>query len=450
MQLSQGSDTVSEGSPDGAQNSGIPVPETEVASRPVEDSKENGEGRTDGSPDESPDGSSDGAQGGAQGGAQPLDDAGPGTESTMQSSDSSGTNDAGASQNGIPGASQNGQQDTAQNGVQPPDASNSETEAVVVTPPSLLPESATYEAQNGAQDGASGGDTGVAHAQESPNPGTMASPTPPTSPTPPSILEPEQPIAEDDPIVLTIKGNGVRSETHWTLADLMSLPEGYREIVYSTTNNWPSFGHTVGHGISLPYLLRQAGITDAAASIKFTATDGYYFSVTYNQVFGTQYAYAVHEPGGSSGRSAVVPMVSWEWGDVGRVRQENLRVFFGQNGPNEVNSAAFVSNLSVIEVSTAALGTWAPLGATVPDGSIVAAGTEVGFLHDNMDSVRIYYTLDGSVPTYDSAVYNPSASHFQPQLTVPFVLTENVTIRAFAAGLGRDASAVVSFSYIIE
>ena len=279
-----------------------------------------------------------------------------------------------------------------------------------------------------------------------PEPGTSEPPSnePQTSNSPTPLP------TDDEQVVLTIRGDGVSGETTFTLRQLQDMQAGYREYSYSTTNNWPSYGHTEAHGISLPYLLQQAGILSDANSIKFSASDGYYFDVTYNQVFGTKYAFANHGPSGSSGASAVEPIIAWEFGDIGKVREENLRVFVGQSGPQEVNTSAFVSNLFLIEVSTAPRGAWMAPGVSIEDGSAVQPGAELSLMHDDMDNVRIYYTLDGSEPDYDSPVYNRSASHFQPDLIVPLVLTESVTVKAFAAGFGRDASQVATFSYTVN
>jgi len=279
--------------------------------------------------------------------------------------------------------------------------------------------------------------------------------TPPASPdisqpAGPDSAAPTPSPADNGPIILTISGDAVDHETTWTLSRLQALRDGYHEITYSTTNNWPSFGLMEAHGVSIPYLLRQAGIKDNAASIKFLSTDGFHTTLTRDQVLGTLLTYADHSASGSSGASAVEPVVAWAWGDKGKLRPENIRPFFGQSGPWEVNTAAFVKDLCAIEVSAAPAGAWDTPGASIADGSTVSAETELELSHGNMDSVRIYYTTDGSEPDYNSPVYNPSASYFQPQLVKPLVLTESVTIKAFAAGLGRERSAVVSIAIAVE
>jgi len=289
--------------------------------------------------------------------------------------------------------------------------------------------------------------TGTAKPQQTTFP--SAETTPPPSPSPSATTSAASPAPSDDPVILTISGSGVSAETTWTLGQLQALTDGYREYTYSTTNNWPAFGHMTAHGVSLQYLLKQAGMQSGASSFKFTSTDGYYAIVTYDQIFGRRYSYADHSANGSGGASEVVPVIAWEWGDDTQANPENIRPFFGQSGPMEVNSASFVKDLCKIEVSTASAGTWAVPGCTIADGSVVPIGTQLELTHDSMDSIRIYYTLDGSEPDYSSPVYNRSTSYFQPQLIQPLTLTGSVTVKAFAAGFGKDRSPVVTINITV-
>ena len=87
---------------------------------------------------------------------------------------------------------------------------------------------------------------------------------------------------------------------------------------------------------------------DDASSFRLLATDGYYVMVTYDQVFGSLYSFANHSHAGSSDAVAVEPVIAWISGDVGNTRPSNLRSFFGQSGPREVNNAFFVRNLHKI------------------------------------------------------------------------------------------------------
>ena len=304
--------------------------------------------------------------------------------------------------------------------------------------PGDTPETAQPDTPEGSREGTQHNTTESSAPSGEPYP--SGEPSPSGTPSP----------SGDGTVILTICGDGVAHETAWTLEQLQSMREGYREYTYSTTNNWPTFGYAAAHGISLPYLLEKAEVTDNWRSIKLIAADGYFAVVTLEQIMGIRYAYAEHTREGSSGVSRVEPVLAWEWGEDGGVREENLRFFIGQSGPMEVNTSALVRDIDRIEVMTRNPGVWAAPEASIADGSAVEFGTELRLLHDDMDSIRIYYTLDGSEPGFDSLVYNRSASYFQPHLIAPVFLAESVTIKAFAAGVGKDPSPVATFNYTVS
>ena len=282
--------------------------------------------------------------------------------------------------------------------------------------------------------------------------------------------------ASDGPIILKIYGDGVYGDTSWTLGDLKAEPGSYREFTYSTVNNWPSFGAMDAMGVSLYDVLKTAGLNGKAESFIFKSTDGYYATLTYDQVFGEQYSYTEQTFAGyvasfAGGVSAddtgggaayrIEPILAWAWGDAGKARDENLRPFFGQAGPWDVNTSAFVKNLCEIEVSSEPAGVWeAPSIAVTkidaaddgfnPETGAADGGALLEFAHDDMDNIRIYYTLDGGEPDYDSPVYNKSTSYFQPQLIQPLYIIENTTIKAFAAGIGKERSRTVSYLFTID
>ena len=281
-----------------------------------------------------------------------------------------------------------------------------------------------------------------------------APPAPPVeAESPPEEEEAGPPPAEPDPVpegtVLTIYGDGVDGQTNWTLEELQAMEDGYREEVFSTTNNWPSFSHMTGHGISMRYLLEQAGIRDNAALMIFIAPDGYQAHITKGQIYETRYAFATHSAEQSGDPVEVEPIIAWALGEDEAV-PENLRPMFGQLGPYDVNTAASVKNLYRIEVSTWDPGSWPKPEASEPAGSTVAAGTPLELTHTSMDNIKLYYTTDGSDPDYFSEVYNRSSSYFQPELIVPFTISESVTIKVFAGGLGKADSETVMLSYEVN
>jgi len=71
-------------------------------------------------------------------------------------------------------------------------------------------------------------------------------------------------------------------------------------------------------------------------------------------------------------------------------------------------------------------------------------------LYFNSYNVKIYYTLDGTVPDCNSLIYNPSTSYFQPELTLPITIDNTVTIKAIAIGYGKENSDVSTFQFTVK
>jgi hypothetical protein len=98
---------------------------------------------------------------------------------------------------------------------------------------------------------------------------------------------------------------------------------------------------------------------------------------------------------------------------------------------------------------TAPPGQWSKVQAE-PASAKVKPGTEIVLSHPEQDLVKIYYTLDGSIPDANSLLYNPSATYFQPDLSKPIPVNKPVTIKAIAVGFGKHDSQVSTFQYDAE
>ena len=262
----------------------------------------------------------------------------------------------------------------------------------------------------------------------------------------PDLTEPEEAPEET---VLIIYGDGVKEQTNWSLDDLKALTDGYRELIYSTTNNWPTYSFMEGNGVSIRYLLEQAGILDSAKTLVFSASDGYRVNITLEQIYETRFAYEVHSAGNSSNPTEIEPIISWKWGSKGDIYEEEIRPIFGQRGPCDVNTSSSVKSLNRIEVITWDAGVWDKPDASIKSGSTVTKGTELELTHPFFDNTGIYYTIDGSEPSYDSLLYNKSTTYFQPELIVPIIIEEDITIKAFAGALGKGDSEIVTFTYTV-
>ena len=57
-----------------------------------------------------------------------------------------------------------------------------------------------------------------------------------------------------------------------------------QQYVYSSINTWPSKSWYVGKGVGLRYLLNEAGIKGNAQQIRFVSRDGYYVTLTVQEL----------------------------------------------------------------------------------------------------------------------------------------------------------------------
>ncbi|MCL1816387.1 MAG: S-layer homology domain-containing protein [Clostridiales bacterium] len=236
---------------------------------------------------------------------------------------------------------------------------------------------------------------------------------------------------------LTIRGDGVEKEIVYTRAELESLKAALEQHAYSLSNNFPTEKTEYAAGLPLLYLLQQAGLKDIAQTITCIATDGYKREFTVQELL---YAPRYYYP--SSGDKKPVPaMVSLQSSASGLSSLEpiELKLIMGQRSPGEQTNPWFVKNLSTIEVSCEKPARWPKVTfnrASGPDG------VTLQLLHENIDSVKIYYTTDGSAPSTQSKMYNISASYYQPQLNQPLLLNKTTVVQAVAIGAGKEDSAI--------
>lgn len=280
----------------------------------------------------------------------------------------------------------------------------------------------------------------------------------------------QQPDPDKD-IVLTITGDGVTNLQEYTQSQLEGMPQ--QQCVYSSINTWPTKSWYVGKGVSLKHLLDEAGIKGSARQIKFVARDGYYMTLTVQELLqDKRYCFPNfksgsgdadgHIPGSSSGAREVEPilaLVSASGTDNPAYMNDTNTplLMLGQRAVTEQTGPLFTKYVNRIEVITNPPGRWAAPTAE-PRGGTVSAGTKVELHSPNDDTDKVYYTTDGSTPTLDSPMFNWIASRWwssrgeeaRAQINCPIELTQDTTIKAVTIGPGKLNSDVVEFIYKIE
>lgn len=247
----------------------------------------------------------------------------------------------------------------------------------------------------------------------------------------------------DADTILSISGDGLARPLYLSLQDLQDMKAAYEEQCFSIVNNYPTRKFTVGKGANLSYLLKQAGIKETARSIQVESSDGYKAVFTREQLLGKRYRYPGLLSGSTANPEGVNAMLAWSYAegkDIAKARDGELRLFIGQQGLNDVNTAVSVQMVSKISVSTGDNGKWEKAAAKLADGQIT-------LYHDAMDQVKLYYTVNGNEPDEHSIIYNPSTSYFQPELIKPIKVSGTGMLKVKVIGYGKSDSEVLSYAY---
>lgn len=271
------------------------------------------------------------------------------------------------------------------------------------------------------------------------------------------VLAGPPPVSAEEATVLTVRGNGVEHQVEFTLSDLQALPQ--KTYTYSGYNHWPSlviFRNMTGP--SLQSILDAAGLKDNATLIRVRPAGGVFVDYSVEQILETPRYYfpdgedtpgdvAVWPPNRSdAGKSPVETIIALNNG--------NGRLMFGQVAWNEPSggNCVLLADLckgGAIEVTTDPLEQWPTPFADIPSGS-VPPGTLITLSNPEgaHDNCMIYYTLDGSEPTYGSNIFNISWPTFRPEdINKPIPIYENVTIKARTIHYGKLDSEVVTYQY---
>ena len=236
----------------------------------------------------------------------------------------------------------------------------------------------------------------------------------------------------------------------FTCAEISMLPQaqaGSGTHIYSSINNWPSSRFYVADGYSVIDILEAAGVYDTAQTVTFLADDGYEVSMTREQLFSQRYYYP-HVGEDGSGAIETPPLIAYRWREgtenINEIRDDRPLFIFGQQTPFEHTNPAFVVGVAEIIVSFEQCEVWPP-ATTFPSPGELGQGETVKLQHTFYGLVKLHYTLDGSIPTTASPLYNIST--YQTELNSPIPVTEPVTIRVLATGYGRRDSEIATFEF---
>lgn len=257
-----------------------------------------------------------------------------------------------------------------------------------------------------------------------------------------------------EPVALTVTGDGVKQMVQFTMSELEALPQ--KTYTYSGYNRWPSLQvYKDMTGPTLKTILDAAGLKDEATLIRLKLAGGAYSDFTREQLLETRYYFP---DGENPGDCVDWPPARTEKGKVPvetilALNMSGGKLVYGQRAPNEPNCCKnqMLEGLFpgvIIEVSTATPERWEAPQADIAPGT-VAPGTQVTLRHGDGTPYHaiVYYTLDGSEPTYGSYVLNVSYPTFQPEMNKPIPINGNVTIKTRTIGMGKLDSEVMTYQY---
>lgn len=244
-------------------------------------------------------------------------------------------------------------------------------------------------------------------------------------------------------------GDGLARESRMLLKEMLELPEAPFDHVYSAINNWPTAKMYAARGVRLSVLLQTAGLKDEAKTITVKGQDDFQWTFTREQLLETP---RYHFPGLLAGEAAlaepVETILAYQYlensSELSEAEPDALCLIIPQTNVHEQTNQAFVKGVREIIVTTEEPGKWPPATVFPKEGKI-SPGDTVKLQHQELGKVKMYYTLDGSTPDENSALYNPST--YQPELNKPIVIDQDNTIKVLVKGFGKYDSDIAEFHF---
>ena len=263
--------------------------------------------------------------------------------------------------------------------------------------------------------------------------------------TPPAV-QPEQLSGEQ---AVVFSGDGLAQESRMLLSEMLELPDARYEHVYSTINNWPTEKVYAARGVRMSVLLREAGLLDEAKLITVKGLNDFSWSFTREELLETpRFYYPGVVTGDAAGAEPAEPILAYQY------REDSFDLNDAQDGPlclivpqaniREQTNIAFVKGVKEIIVSAEDPGKW-PLATVFPEEGNIAPGETIKLQHQDLGKVKMYYTLDGSDPDENSALYNPST--YQPELNKPIAPEGDVVIKVLVKGFGKHDSDIAEYHF---
>ncbi|HQD76208.1 MAG: FN3 associated domain-containing protein [Peptococcaceae bacterium MAG4] len=262
-----------------------------------------------------------------------------------------------------------------------------------------------------------------------------------------------------------ISGDGVTNPLTLTLEQLQAM-EQYQHV-YSVINTWPTKKWYVAEGVKLRTLFDLAGLKENATLVRFLSNDGFEVTLTVQELLKDKRYYFPYLmdnhptdgsiPGSPKDAVEVEPILALRSAEdnndpAAMNDRDSLLLVLGQRVVTEQTNPLFLKYVNRIEVLTTPPEKWDSPKADIDEGE-VPVGTLIRLSAKRNDMDKIYYTTDGSTPTLNSKMFNPSASRWWPlrgdldSVNKPIEINEDTVIKAITIGPGKLNSDVVTFTY---
>ena len=273
-------------------------------------------------------------------------------------------------------------------------------------------------------------------------------------------------VKADSENVINVQLNGetVKSIKESELVQLANN-EGAKKYNYSKYNNMGNFSKYYGvFGPSITGIISKAGIDlssigDNCEIVFKDVSSGRDFitTMTKKQLFEERYYFpngsVETEKGGKGSFTSLEDKVTVP-AIIGLVAERNMNdkgtLCFGQKYPSERNAPNFINRVTengYINVTTNPAKTAASVSIK-PDAQTVTWGTAINM---NAGSGVIYYSVDGSIPSNESYIFNydtKSTPKRSRDVRVPANVT-SFTVKAFSTEFGKLDSEVVTKTYSV-
>lgn len=274
-----------------------------------------------------------------------------------------------------------------------------------------------------------------------------------------SEIGPTSVYAETGSALSVYKGNQLVKEYSMDALQSLAAKEGDKTYMYSAYNRNPSYKfYSHACGPTIEAILQDAGIAVSENQLlTFIAPDQAQESFTAADLLGERYYFPNESSKNATGEAAgaeeyqnseVVPAII----DLSNSDDEGA-LRFGQKAPNEQNASVYLKYIAgggTLIVGDEQNVSWPAITNANYSSGVILPETELQFDISEIagKKMAVYYTTDGTKPTYGDAIYN--YDKYGGTRTIQFEKEGTYTIKLKVIGYGKQDSEIATFTYTVK